>query len=113
MNIQPLAQTDFYKVGHYKMYPNNTQKVYSNLTARKSRIEGVNSITVFGLQYFIKAYLIKDWQDNFFSKTWQEVEQKYIRLINSTLGVGAISTEHLKELHNLGYLPISIKSLPE
>ena len=51
--IQPLVLTDFYKQGHYKMYPRNTRKVVSNLTARKSRINGINKVVFFGLQYFI------------------------------------------------------------
>lgn len=113
MQIQPLIQNDFYKQGHYRMYPAGTQKVYSNVTARKSRIEGVNSIVVFGFQYFIKAYLMGEWQRNFFDKPWNEVEAKYLRMINATLGPGAVTTEHIKQLHDLGYLPLSIKALPE
>ncbi len=113
MQIQPLIHNDFYKQGHYKMYPKNTHKVYSNLTARKSRIEGINTVVVFGLQYFIKAYLMGEWQKNFFDRPWEEVKAKYLRMINSTLGEGAVDTEHIKNLHDLGYLPLSIKSLPE
>lgn len=113
MNIQPLIQNDFYKQGHAPMYPQGTQKVYSNVTARKSRIEGINSIVVFGFQYFIKAYLIGEWQRNFFDKPWNEVESKYLRIINNTLGSDAVATDRIKQLHNLGYLPLSIKALPE
>ncbi len=113
MNIQPLIQNDFYKQSHYRQYPNNTTKVYSNVTARKSRIEGLNSIVVFGFQYFIKAYLIEEWKRNFFDKPWQEVESKYLRTINNTLGPNAVTTTHIKKLHDLGYLPLSIKALPE
>jgi len=112
-NIQPLIQNDFYKQGHYRMYPEGTQKVYSNLTARKSRLEGVNTIVLFGLQYFIKEYLMTQWNENFFKKPWDEVEKKYLRMINATLGPGAVDTIHIKKLHDLGYLPIKIKALPE
>ncbi len=113
MNIQPLIQNDFYKQGHYRMYPEKTQVVYSNVTARKSRIEGVNSIVVFGFQYFIKAYLMGEWQRNFFDRPWTEVETRYLRMINATLGPGAVTSDHIKKLHTLGYLPLSIKALPE
>jgi nicotinamide phosphoribosyltransferase len=112
-NIQPLIQNDFYKQGHYKMYPAGTQKVYSNLTARKSRVEGVNTVVVFGLQYFIKEYLLVQWQENFFDKAWEQVEAKYLRMINATLGKGAVDTAHIKKLHDLGYLPLRIKALDE
>lgn len=111
--IQPLIQNDFYKQGHYQMYPKGTTKVYSNLTARKSRIDGINTIVVFGLQYFIKEYLINQWNTNFFNKPWEQVEKKYLRMINATLGVGAVTTTHIKKLHDLGYLPLKIKSIDE
>lgn len=112
-HIQPLIHNDFYKQGHAPMYPEGTTKVYSNKTARKSRVEGVNSVVVFGLQYFIKEYLIKQWTENFFNKPWEEVEKRYLRLINATLGPGAVKTDHIKKLHELGYLPLKIKAIPE
>ncbi len=54
--IQPLIHTDYYKQSHYLMYPSGTSKVYSNVTARKSRVEGINTIVVFGFQYFISLF---------------------------------------------------------
>lgn len=113
MQITPTIQCDFYKVGHYKMYPTGTQKVYSNLTARKSRVEGLNTVVLFGLQYFVKEYLIRQWTEGFFNQPWEKVEAKYLRMINATLGPDAITTKHIKQLHNLGYLPLHIKALPE
>lgn len=95
------------------MYPAGTTKVYSNLTARKSRVPGVNSVVVFGLQYFLKEYLINQWQKEFFDKPFAEVEAKYLRIINATLGPKAVTTSHIKQLHELGYLPLRIKSLLE
>ena len=47
--IQPLIQADFYKMGHYKMYPKGMQMLYSNFTPRKSRIPGINSVVVTGI----------------------------------------------------------------
>lgn len=113
MQINPMIHCDFYKVGHYKMYPAGTRKVYSNLTARKSRIEGVQTAVLFGLQYFIKEYLTHQWQENFFNKPWEQVEAKYLRIINATLGPNAVDTAHIKKLHDLGYMPLKIKALPE
>lgn len=113
ITIQPLIHNDFYKQGHKRMYPDNTQRVYSNITARKSRIEGVNTVVVFGIQYFIKAYLLHEWKVNFFDKSWDEVAKKYLRIINATLGDGAVDLDHIQKLHELGCLPLSIKALPE
>ena len=112
-NTQPLIQNDFYKQSHYRMYPARTQRVYSNLTPRKSRVEGVQTVVFFGLQYFLKEFLISQWNADFFSKPWADVEKRYLRIINATLGPGAVDTAHIKKLHELGYLPLKIKALPE
>jgi nicotinamide phosphoribosyltransferase len=113
MNIAPLLQTDFYKTSHYKMYPTGTTKIYSNLTPRKSRIKGVNAIVVFGIQYFILEYLIKQWNDSFFTYTKPIAIKKYKRIMDPTLGKDSISTEHLEKLWDLNYMPLHIKALPE
>jgi nicotinamide phosphoribosyltransferase len=105
--------TDGYKVDHRNQYPNQTELVYSNWTARKSRIKGVDKVVFFGLQYFIKKYLMEDFEKNFFSLPKQKVIQKYRRRINGYLGENAITYEHIEALHDLGYLPIEIKALPE
>ena len=87
--------------------------IYSNLTPRKSRFDTINKVVVFGFQYFIKEYLIKQWDENFFAKPWSEVSTKYLRIIDATLGAGAVDIQHIKDLHDLGYLPLLIKALPE
>jgi nicotinamide phosphoribosyltransferase len=67
----------------------------------------------FGLQYFIKEYLIEDWNNKFFSQPKDVVIGKFKRLINAYLGEGAVSMQHFEDLHDLGFLPIKIKALPE
>ena len=68
MNSTPPTKLDGYKVDHRPQYPGNSKLVFSNLTARGSRVEGVEHVVFFGLQYFILRYLIEDWNNNFFSK---------------------------------------------
>lgn len=104
--MTPIILTDFYKVEHFRMYPPNTVKIYSNLTPRKSRMKGVDSIVVFGIQHFIKKYLLGKFKTEFFDKKWEDVEAEYKYAINTP-------TEHIKALHDLGYLPLKIKALPE
>lgn len=113
LRINPLFQTDQYKQGHFRMFPPGTTKVYSNLTPRKSRIEGVNQVVVFGVQYFLKEYLLTQWTEGFFQRPWEEVARAYSRMITQTLGPDAVALEHVKRLHDLGYLPLEIKALPE
>ena len=113
MNINPLLYTDGYKVDHRRQYPDNTTLVYSNWTPRKSRIEGIDEVVLFGLQYFIKKYMIEDFNQNFFSQPKDVVSKKYARRINNYLGENSVGTQHIEDLHDLGYLPIKIKALPE
>ena len=108
-----LHLTDGYKVDHRNQYPAGTELVYSNWTPRKSRIKGVNKVVFFGLQYFIKKYLQEDFDRNFFGQPKAEVIRKYRRRINGYLGSEAITYEHVEALHDLGYLPVEIKALPE
>ena len=111
--MNSLLNTDGYKVDHRRQYPANTSLVYSNWTPRKSRIKGIDEVVFFGLQYFIKKYLQEDFTLNFFSKTKDEVVKSYGRRINSFLGENQVGVQHIEALHDLGYLPIKIKALPE
>jgi len=105
--------TDFYKTTHHTMYPANTTKVYSNFTPRISRIDGISAVVVFGVQYFIKDFLIRRWNESFFNKPKDLVIAQYQRRMDNSLGKGAVNCEHLSKLHDLGHLPIELKALPE
>jgi len=113
MKLLPILLKDGYKVGHKFQYPENTTLVYSNMTPRKSRNEGVNEIVFFGLQYFIKEYLIRQFEENFFRRPKEEVLQEYARRLDAYLGKDSITYQHIAALHDLGYLPLEIKALPE
>lgn len=104
---------DFYKIAHRAMYPEGTQVVYSTWTPRTSRIKGVDNVVAFGTQAFIKEYLLDVFQEHFFNRPKADVIAEYKRLIKSTLGDPNPETKHLEDLHDLGYLPLSIKALPE
>lgn len=64
--MNPLLLVDSYKIHHTTMYPDGMTKLYSNFTPRKSRIEGINEVVVFGIQHFIKEYLIDKFNKEFF-----------------------------------------------
>ena len=104
---------DFYKTDHRRQYPAKTTRVYSNLTARISRIPGVDHVVVFGVQYLVSEFLTKRFNETFFSQPKEAVISHYRRRMDTSLGAGAVTTEHLEALHDLGYLPIRLKALPE
>lgn len=112
-NINPLLLCDYYKVGHKFQYPDGTTLVYSNFTPRKSRIREIDKIVFFGLQGFIKEYLIDAFNENFFKLPKEEAINSYKEYVESGLGKDAIDFSHIAALHDLGYLPIAIKALPE
>lgn len=105
--MNPLLKVDFYKPHHFFMYVLNMTKLYSNFTPRKSRMKGVDSVVVFGIQHFVLEYLLKDFNDNFFSKSKEEIINEYKRHI------ALPSYEHVEKLHDLQYLPIELKALDE
>lgn len=105
-NMNPLLMIDFYKSDHRRQYPKNTELVYSNFTARKSRVENADGMVFFGLQYFVKEYLIDRMNENFFSRPKNEVVKEYRQYV-------PVPTDHIEELHDLGYLPLVIKAVPE
>lgn len=104
---------DFYKISHRAMYPEGTEIVYSTWTPRTSRIKGVDNVVCFGTQAFIKEYLLDVFEEHFFKRPKADVIAEYTRLIKATLGDQNPETKHLEDLHDLGYLPLSIKALPE
>ncbi len=95
------------------MYPDGMETVYSTWTPRASRLKGVGHVVAFGLQAFVKNYLVEYFDTNFFKRDKAEVLAEYARIIKFTLGNQNPDTSHLAELHDLGYLPLSIKALPE
>lgn len=111
--MNPLLLTDGYKADHRRQYPDGTTLVYSNWTPRKSRLEGVEEVVFFGLQYFIKKYILEDFEHYFFSRPKDEVVSRYARRINNYLGENQVGTAHIAALHDLGYIPMVFKALPE
>jgi nicotinamide phosphoribosyltransferase len=76
-------------------------------------VQGLDKVILFGLQYFIKEYLVRDWNDNFFSKNVEDVVKKYNRRLNNYLGPNQIGDQHIRDLHALGHLPLEVWTLPE
>lgn len=111
--INPLLESDFYKQVHWNQYPKNITKVVSYFTPRMNRLKRTNHIVMFGLQSFIKEFLIHDFNEYFFARSKEEVLSEYKHLLDNTLGEGLYRLERIGKLHDLGYLPLKIKALPE
>lgn len=104
---------DFYKISHREQYPPGTETVYSTWTPRESRIPGVDHVVQFGVQGFVLKYLVSYFDRHFFSRPLNEVVAEYERFISATLGIAEPDSSHIVALHELGYLPLEVKALPE
>ena len=109
----PLLLIDFYKATHHEQYPAGLTKMVSYYTPRMSRLKDVDTVVLFGLQAFIKEYLIDGFKQNFFDRPEDEVVAEYERVLNYTLGVGSYASQKVRDLHRLGYLPLAISAVPE
>lgn len=113
--LNAALQTDAYKLFHKEAYHPDITNVYSNYTSRNGKLSNVphNDEVVFvGLQYFIKDVLIDEWNTTFFEVP-KELACKELKSFTKALLGFDYDISHFEDLHDLGYLPISIKALPE
>lgn len=122
MSLNPLFAIDAYKLGHRVQYPEGTSMIYSNFTPRstkylqqlqveKARVDG---IVVFGIQRMVQR-MQEQWDEHFFSKNFGLVELEYTELVAPFMGLepADVDVSHLRDLHDLGYLPIEVRALQE
>lgn len=113
--LNPFLLTDFYKVVHHHAYKPGLEKLVSYWTPRMSRIDGLDEVVVFGVQGFVKEYLVDYFNAHFFSRSREAVISDFENFITMTMPDQRIAhdTSFIAALHDLGYLPLEIKSLPE
>lgn len=109
----PMLLIDFYKAVHAEMLPKNITKSVSYFTPRMSRVKRWDKVVMFGLQGFIKTYLIDYFNEEFFDKPFEEIIYEYKRIMDASLGKDTYKIDKIENLHKLGYLPIEIVALPE
>jgi nicotinamide phosphoribosyltransferase len=108
--VAPMLAVDGYKIQHFQQYPKGTEYVYSNWTARGSRVEGIDKVVFVGLQSAIQRRLMEDFVP-FFEADVDEVCAEYERVMSNYMG--DVPTDHIRALHELGYIPLEFKALPE
>lgn len=117
-SIDPLGLADAYKLSHKGFLPKDLEYQYSNITARGAAHLPVikdaydNKAIVFGIQRFLKR-MNHLWKVEYFDRPKAEAIARFKRRTDTFLGPNSVSMEHFEELHDLGYLPLSIKALPE
>lgn len=112
--LDTLLSTDAYKLDHRRQYPKGTEFVYSNLTARGTRLADVDATVFFGLQAYLQQ-LRQRWQVLFDldPDELDAVLTGYEEFVTALLGPNVIGAEHFRELHALGYLPLRVRAVEE
>lgn len=118
--LNPILLCDFYKISHRYLYPSGIKKGFSTFTCRKSRLKDasgntVNNAVIFGIQRFIKSILIETFDKYFFERNIDDIIKEYKSIISSSLNIpnDEVDTDHIEDLHKLGYLPIKIRAVDE
>tara|TARA_R110002126_G_scaffold47605_2_gene133331 strand:+ start:177 stop:1661 length:1485 start_codon:yes stop_codon:yes gene_type:complete len=111
--MNPFLCTDAYKIGHHKMYPEGTELVYSNFTPRSNKYapKGCDKLVVFGTQMVMRQ-IFSLFEEEFFELPKEQVIAEIKKEYELYLGC-SYNADHIAELHDFGYLPIKVKSLPE
>lgn len=65
INMTALLLSDTYKQTHDRMYPKGLTKLVSYWVPRKSMLKHTDKMIFFGLQAFVKEYLIEYFNQNF------------------------------------------------
>lgn len=118
MEIFAPHAADFYKVSHKAMYNQNTKLIFSNLTPRNDKNfahyadQNARGVIVLGLRRMVMDSMVGMWK-KFFKMKREAAVRRFERRGKISLGDAAPSAECWGELHDLGYLPVEIRALPE
>jgi nicotinamide phosphoribosyltransferase len=127
MSLSPLTNSlpfinaaflaDSYKASHKQMTSKGVTHIYSNLTPRftgylEERFTFFDGgIVWFGMQAAVKKIMQEYWEETFFKRDKAVVIGEIKRIFSRYIGMTDVS--HFEQLHDLGYMPVLIKALPE
>lgn len=113
IDLQSILLCDFYKACHCAQYDPRITQLVSYYVPRMSRFKDIQAIPVIGIQSFIKEYLIENFDEYFFDRPIEELKEEYDTIINATMGLNRNNWKYVKDLWELGYLPLEISAVPE
>lgn len=101
--INPILNTDSYKLGHFLQYPPTTQAISGYITTRGASIRP--EVVFFGLQMFLKEYLSQP-------VTAIDIAEAQELAILHGQPFDRAGWQHILNAHG-GFLPLRIEALPE
>jgi nicotinamide phosphoribosyltransferase len=107
-----LFYTDGYKIGHKAMLAPGTQYLYGTWIPRSTKHapKGIKKILSAG-QQLTWRWLHDEFQEYFFNQP-KDIATDFATDMSMYLGL-PFDGKHFEDLHDLGYLPIRVKALPE
>lgn len=72
-----------------------------------------DKLVVFGIQSYVKDFLIERFNETFFNVPLEEAMAEYEMIIGDTFPLEYVNTGKFEALHKLGYLPVEIGCLAE
>ena len=116
MNSNPaVLSCDVYKSFHRHAAHPTIVGSYGNFTNRSGRlsnVKGNTEVANLGWQFVVIKHLVKRWNSTFFMADKATAVARYTVLTSAVLG-RPVEAPELEALHDLGYLPIRMKALPE
>lgn len=120
--VAAVFSADGYKQSHVHLYPQagsgrgdntGTTRILINWTNRDHKYlpESTHAV-VFGVQAFTQQYLTEAWAP-FFAADVDEVCALIDAELLAYFGPNDLGTDHFRALHQLGYLPLRVRALPE
>lgn len=115
----PALFADSYKLSHKAMEPEGTEVIYSNFTPRFNKYfkalypDHDGKTVVFGIYPFLLEFLVESWNEGFFNRPKEEVLEEIREVCYPYVGMDTKDLKHFEDLHDLGYLPLRVKALPE
>lgn len=102
MTINPILNSDSYKLSHWAQYPPGTQGMYSYVAARGGT---ASHVLFFGLQALLKDYLSQ-------RLTRAHIDEAEALATQHGLPFNRAGFERIVQLHD-GYWPVRIRAVPE
>jgi nicotinamide phosphoribosyltransferase len=115
--LKALHDLDSYKLSHPPVFPAGTSYLYANFTPRSDKLSGIpeqfndHKLVWLGIQGTLKEFHLM-WKESFFDRPKTEVLTEFAERTLPFTGE-PMDLAHIAALHDLGYLPLSIKALPE
>ena len=111
--ISFMLMADTYKNTNPDAMPEGLEYLTSYITPRKSMFKNIEKVVLWGLQGFIKNFLIEGINETFFNRNKEEVIQEYKNYLDTQIGSQSYDINRIIDLYDLGYLPVTINALPE